>query len=67
MAAIRTFPRPTNLTEVRSFLGLANQLGYFVPDLTHVCRPIHELTKKDVAFNWGLSQEKAFEDRKSVV
>ena len=67
VAAIRTFPRPTNLTEVRSFLGLANQLGYFVPDLTHVCRPIHELTKKDIAFNWGLSQEKAFEEAKEIL
>ena len=38
-----------------------------MPDLTHVCRPIHELTKKDVTFNWGLSQENAFEEAKEIL
>ena len=65
--ALQSFPRPTNVTEARSFLGLANQLGYFVPDLTHLCRPIHELTKKDLAFVWGPAQENAFEQTKEIL
>ncbi len=65
--AIKEFPEPTNLTEVRSFLGLANQLGYFIPDLTHVCRPIHELTKKDTAFLWSPAQDHAFQNAKEIL
>ena len=30
---IRHFPRPTNLTELRYFMGLTNQLASFLPDL----------------------------------
>ena len=35
LAAIRQFPTPTSVTDLRSFLGLANQLGSFLPDLAH--------------------------------
>ena len=34
--AISKFPAPENITELRSFLGLVNQLGIFIPDLAHV-------------------------------
>ena len=30
--AIRDFPTPKNVKDVRSFLGLANQLGNFIPN-----------------------------------
>ena len=38
--AILDFPRPETVTDVRSFLGLANQLGNFVPDLAMVTVPL---------------------------
>ena len=31
--AIKDFPRPTNISELRLFMGLANQLASFLPDL----------------------------------
>ena len=65
--ALKLFPRPQTVTDVRSFLGLANQLGSFVPDLTHVCRPLHELTKKNTAFVWGPAQEEAFSNAKDIL
>ena len=34
--AIAKFPRPENITELRSFMGLANQLGSFCEDLSEV-------------------------------
>ena len=36
VACLRDFPRPHDLTSLRSFLGLANQLGNFIPDLSHM-------------------------------
>ena len=34
--AVTDFPRPTNTSDLRSFLGLAQQLGAFIPDLSHL-------------------------------
>ena len=31
--AIRDFPAPKNIKELRSYMGLANQLSSFIPDL----------------------------------
>lgn len=52
MSSIRNFPKPKNLTELRSFLGLANQLASFLPDLAHSTVALRELTKKKNAFLW---------------
>ena len=65
--AIQDFAAPTDVTQVRSFLGLANQLGYFLPDLAHICQPIHDLLKKNNAFLWGPMQQNAFESVKEVL
>ena len=39
--AVADFPRPTSVSTVRSFLGLAQQLGSFIPDLSHMLSLIH--------------------------
>ena len=41
LRAIRNFPRPTNFTEVKSFMGLANQLTNCNPDIAHVGASLH--------------------------
>ena len=41
--AIRDFPQPTTLTGVRSFLGLAQQLSFFIPDFSHATAAIRQL------------------------
>ena len=48
--AIKDFPRPKNLKDTRAFLGLANQLGAFIPDLAHMTSPLRPLIKKDNAW-----------------
>eukprot|EP00094_Tigriopus_californicus_P012874 TCALIF_12448-PA protein Name:"Similar to pol Retrovirus-related Pol polyprotein from transposon opus (Drosophila melanogaster)" AED:0.39 eAED:0.39 QI:0/0/0/0.5/1/1/2/0/306 len=45
IASICDYPAPTSLTELQSFLGLANQLGPFVPDLSHAMVKICDLVK----------------------
>ena len=67
VAAIRSFPAPTNQTELRSFLGLVNQLGFFIPDLAHISRPLNALLRKDTAFLWSHDQEEAFQACKHVL
>ena len=48
--AIKEFPAPKNLKDLRSFLGLANQLEAFVPDLAHMPAGLRPLLKKGNAW-----------------
>ena len=56
--------QPCNPGEVRSFMGLVNFVGRFIPDLSTVSEPLSRLTKKGVPFVWGKAQETAFQDLK---
>jgi hypothetical protein len=60
IAAIRDWPKPTTVTQIRSFLGLAGFYRRFVHDFSSIAAPLHELTKKGVPFSWGDTQEVAF-------
>ena len=65
--AIAKFPVPTNITSLRSFLGLANQLGGFIPDLAQMTAPIRTLLKKDVEWQWLQVHEDAFQNVKKML
>ena len=43
--------RPTNLKELRSFLGAVNQFNRFVPDLATICFPFRSILKRDAEWN----------------
>ena len=62
--AISKFPAPTNLHELRSFLGLANQLGVFIPDFAHATVDLRQLLRKNVAYLWLPEHQAAFEKLK---
>ncbi|XP_066940974.1 uncharacterized protein [Macrobrachium rosenbergii] len=40
VSAIRDFPTPANLTDLRSFMGLVNQLAEFTPDIAATAQPL---------------------------
>ena len=65
--AITKFPTPKNITELRSFLGLANQLGIFIPDLAHITVTLRSLLKKNVAYLWLPEHEQAFQEAKKLL
>ena len=48
--AIAQFPNPKNLRDLQGFIGLANQLGMFIPDLAHMTSPLRPLMKRDAAW-----------------
>ena len=48
--AIKDWPRPTNVTEVRSFLGLAEYYQRFVEGFFRIAVPLSQLTKKCLKF-----------------
>jgi hypothetical protein len=65
--ALRKFPRPKDITGVRSFLGLANQLSGFVPDFAHMTKTLRGLTGKNASFLWLQDHEKEFEEVKRLL
>ena len=65
--ALTDFPAPKNLTELRSFLGLANQLANFVPDLTHMTIGMRHLLKKNSVYNWLPDHQQEFEKVKRLL
>ncbi|XP_035546409.1 uncharacterized protein LOC118348570, partial [Juglans regia] len=58
--AIKEWPTPKSITEVRSFHGLASFYRRFVKDLSTIAAPLTEVIKKNVGFHWGANQENAF-------
>ncbi|XP_021306294.1 uncharacterized protein LOC110431528, partial [Sorghum bicolor] len=62
--AIKDWPTPTNVSQIRSFHGLAGFYRRFVKDFSTIAAPLNNLTKKDVPFKWGDDQEQAFVELK---
>lgn len=65
--AISSFPHPQSITDLRSFLGLANQLGGFSPSLAAAAQPLRDLLKPRNVWCWTSQHDAAFEDVKSVL
>jgi len=64
IAAVVDWPRPLNVTEVRSFLGLAGYYRRFVKDFAKVASPLTQLLRKDHQFDWSPSCEASFQELK---
>lgn len=63
--SIKNFRLPTTMEEVRSFLGLLNFVGKFIPNLATLTEPLRALTKKDTTFAWKEPQQMAFQTLKN--
>ena len=57
---IADWPIPTNIHELRSFLGFGNYYKDFIEGYSSITRPLHELTRKTFVYHWGPAQEHAF-------
>ena len=59
--AIANFPTPKNITALRSFLGLVNQLGQFSSKMSSLCQPLRGLLSKKNEYLWLIEHSNAFE------
>ena len=64
---VQEYPTPTNLKELRSFLGLANYYRRFVRGFSHIASPLNALTKKNVPFVWTVACAEAFDKLKRAL
>ena len=65
--AISEFPTPKDITTMRSFLGLANQIAHFIPDLATILDPIRQLLKKNTTFVWLREHNNTFSKMKEIL
>ena len=62
--AIRNFPVPTNLAELRRFLGMTSYYRRFISGSSDIANRLNRLTQKDVPFCWTERCNIAFEKLK---
>ena len=62
--AIVEMKRPDDISGIRRFLGMVNQLNKFSPKITELTKPLRELLKVDNAWIWDTAQENAFQQIK---
>ena len=67
MEAIRNFPQPTNITELRRFMGMANQMAKFSPKLAESSAPLRDLLSSKNSWLWTSTHSEAFEAVKEVI
>jgi hypothetical protein len=64
---ILVWKSPITVHQVRSFLGLAGYYHKFILDLSKLVKPIMELLKNNVKFEWSSKYNEAFEQLKKLL
>ena len=65
--AIIDMPKPTNVSKLRSFLGMVNHYAKFIPKLTDRLIPFYSLLKKDTSWIWTSACDNAFKNVKKFL
>ena len=58
--AVAQWPRLTNVTEIRSFLGLDGYYRKFIKDFSKIIAPLTRLPRKQEKFMWNEACEQSF-------
>lgn len=64
---VQDWPIPQNVSELRSFLGLANYFRKFIQGVSSLVTPLVQLTKSSSPYSWGVKQENAFREVKQAL
>ncbi|KAL4018449.1 hypothetical protein IC575_022045 [Cucumis melo] len=62
--AVTGWTRPSTVSEVRSFLGLAGYYRRFVENFSRIATPLTQLTRKGAPFVWSRACEDSFQTLK---
>ena len=67
LKSIKDFPIPENRKQIRQFLGKIIFYGKYIPNVSIVLDPLHNLLRKDQTFNWTKQCEDAFKKIKNYL
>ena len=65
--AVQNAPSPRDVSQLKSFIGLVNYYGKFLPNLPNVLAPLYRLIQKETRWSWGDEQQQAFEQVKKLL
>ncbi|XP_052813877.1 uncharacterized protein K02A2.6-like [Mya arenaria] len=65
--AIRNCPKPENVSQLKSYLGLIGYYRSFLQNLASLLHPLHGLLKKGEKWVWSAACDKAFNESKDLV
>ena len=65
--AIQKMEAPTDVSSLRRFMGMVQQLGRFIPNLSDTSHPLRELLSTRNAWVWGPDQDRAFSRIKEML
>ena len=61
------YPKPGNITELRSFMGMVNQLGDFTKEISSAAQPLRGLLSEKSKYQWVHYHDQAFDAVKEVI
>ena len=67
VAAIKEAPKPSSLSELKSFLGLVNYYAKFLPNSATLLAPLYKLLRNSESWRWNKEQQVAFEHIKDML
>ena len=67
VAGVANWKTPKNVRDIRKFLGFVNFYQRFIPNHSKKAKPMNDLLKKGVPFEWKKEQEDAFQELKQAV
>jgi hypothetical protein len=65
--AIKQYPIPKTVRDIRAFIGLARYYRRHVRNFSEIANPLTNLTKKDVPFIWTDEHQQAFDMLKEIL
>ncbi|GFT76110.1 retrovirus-related Pol polyprotein from transposon 17.6 [Trichonephila clavipes] len=65
--AVRNFPTPKNIHDIRSFLGLCSYFRRFIKGFCYLAEPLQSLLKSGVEFHWGPEEVESFNSLKKAL
>ena len=61
---VSSYQVPTNVKQLKQFLGLAKYYHQFVPDYSKIAEPLQKLLRKGSTYNWTPACQEAFTEQR---
>ncbi|CAG8785077.1 6700_t:CDS:1, partial [Cetraspora pellucida] len=62
---IKNFLEPTNLRQLRGFLGITSYYRRFIEGFSKIAKPLNQLLKKDEPYLWTEKHQQVFDTLKN--
>ena len=67
ISAVKNWKTPQCTQEVKSFMGFVGYYRRFCSDFATIARPLNVLSSKETKFQWGVPEETAFQQLKTLL